>query len=717
MNLGIDPIRKLLLCLFSVLLTSSVLLAEQRELKGAESEAIDAVLLLDSSGSMLVTDPSRLRDDGAKLFIQSLREKDRLAIVQFSGEAKVIRPLSPYKKEQADTISTAISNIQNSGIYTDIFAAIEQAKTLLEANPRDDARQVVILLSDGKMDPDPKVGSAEVRARELLDSLILDLRANEINVYTLYFSEQADKELLSQIATSTDGLNWFTPSSDKIHESYTDLFLAVKKPQIVPLTSKGFSIDDNIQEATFYINREDGADISMRSPAGQQINPKGGADNVKWFRTKKFDVITVLNPEPGDWSVQGISSNEGFATVLTNLKLTSDWQSGIYSGNKTLLQARLYESDKPVVLPEMTGAATYAYQVTPTDRVSEPIIREFLVDDGSKGDRIANDGIFSSFVEIDEIGSYRLDILLKAPTFERRLKIPFRVKPRLATLRFIEEERVTQVDPLPVKQKVKLFELELSPEVKEYGNLDVKIMATDEDRAAIKLKHKKSLKTSKAARDGLLYEAYATLPDKQGTYKVQAYITGVGRRDKLREESNALEYEHKPEEAETHTVVDIVDFDPDKEPEAPPVWPHVLFIIILNLGVGGFLFNKLQGLQSETSDNLPEFEPKTEIIAAVQALRAKSALTEIALDDPIFNQDLPAAAPHEAAEPAADVESASNAEAATAEDAEETSSDEEAAPDVEAPAAEEEQAAEEPAEEEQAEAEAEEADEEEKKEE
>ena len=45
---------------------------------------VDAIILLDSSGSMLRTDPKRLRDQAAKLFIRFLGDTDRVSLFQLT---------------------------------------------------------------------------------------------------------------------------------------------------------------------------------------------------------------------------------------------------------------------------------------------------------------------------------------------------------------------------------------------------------------------------------------------------------------------------------------------------------------------------------------------------------------------------------------------------------------------------------------------------------
>ena len=56
----------------------------------AKPTAIDAVVIIDASRSMLRTDPQRLRNQGAKLFMRFLSEGDRLGIIQFDREAQAV---------------------------------------------------------------------------------------------------------------------------------------------------------------------------------------------------------------------------------------------------------------------------------------------------------------------------------------------------------------------------------------------------------------------------------------------------------------------------------------------------------------------------------------------------------------------------------------------------------------------------------------------------
>ena len=605
--------------------------AEQRELKTDASEKVDAVLVVDGSGSMLVTDPGKLRDEGAKLFAQFLKSGDRLGIVGFSETSRVIRELSDYDSSQSDQIGKALSDVGTTGQFTNLLEGVKAAKELLERSPREGASRSIVLLSDGKMDPSPSQGSADALTSDLADNYLATLKAEGIKIYTLYFSDEADKDLLKEIAAATEGINWFTPNADKIHESFADLFLAIKKPQVVPLTRKGFKIDQDVQEATFYINREGATqEVQLISPKGEKFTQASSSSSLKWFSGQKFDVITLTAPIPGDWQLEGISNNDGFATVLTNLKLVSDWPTNVSAGEKALLQARLYESEKPIELREMTDAVKYAFQITPTDRISEPIIREFLVDDGTHGDKIAHDGIYSLEVKIEDAGEYKLRILAKAPTFERNQQIPFRVKPELITLKVasVEEEAAHGAEE---HAKVKdYFRIELDTEALSFKRVEVKLAAVDEHRGRYELP------ITQSKENKLRYEAPASILPKDGEYKLTATLSAEGKKKDIKVASRPTTYtKMKPEESEHEPETKVVLAAPEPPKVESPLL-YILLVTLINAGLGGAVFMLLKKLSVNVEDSVPVFEPVDPIRAFIAELQGKLAFAEVDLASPMF---------------------------------------------------------------------------------
>jgi hypothetical protein len=645
---------------------------------------LDVVLLVDSSGSMLSTDPLNLRYEGAELLLQFLDKDDQLAIVSFAGDAKVVSPLTAFDPERITQITDQIKAIQADGTYTDILAAIKAGKEVLESDGRTDSQRLMILISDGKMEPDPTVGLPFIRTQDLVNNYLPELRAKETKIHSLAFSDLADRELLSEIAGASDGLSWFTKSASEIHKSFADLFLAVKRPQVVPLTSRGFRIDGDVQEATFYVVHDEGTAISMTTPKGEAFSANVVSESIQWFAGKQFDVITVQKPEKGDWQVSGVSSNDGFATVLTNLKLMTEWPTTVRSEEPVLLTARLFDAEKPVALPSMSGVVQYAFQVSPTDKVSEPILRASMVDDGTSGDKIEKDGVFSKLVTVKEPGEYKLTIVARGPTFQRSQQLPFRVRPRLIALSVVpptdahagaehhgagaskpadEGQPDSNTEGASAGSEEKgghgdehgsenthdeqrkslesansdvvtgsgawIVRVELSSEVSTFKKFEVKLTAKDAERRKYELPTKRSLD------DPHVYEFVAAGLPADGQYLLQAKITAETRkRQEVEADSRPVKFERITATGEdTSGVKVILEHDSKAQREGFPVLPLVA-VLLANLGIGGAMFLKVKKAGVGGGPVVARYQVPEEILLLIRSLEERAGATEVDFDDP-----------------------------------------------------------------------------------
>lgn len=633
-------------------------LAEERGLDAPRS-AVDAVLLIDTSGSMLLTDPLKLRYEGAKLLLQFLGKNDRIGVVAFSDSATVVSDLQPYAAERSDQLVNAIQGIKTEGRYTDLLEAIKAGSGLLESNSREDAQRVLILLSDGKMEPEASRGTAMARTQELVNDILPDLKAQEIKVHTLALSPQADRELLGEIASATDGLSWYTKEPAELQKSFADLFLAVKRPQVVQLTSKGFRIDDDVEEATFYVNHDEGAALTLMTPKNNEISAADAPEWVTWFTGKTFDVITLREPEAGDWQIHGVTTTDGFAAVLTNLKLVTDWPSIVRAEDKVLVQARLYESEKPVALPEMSGVIKYAFQIAPTDKISEPLIRDFLNDEGQNGDRVAHDGIFSSVVSLNDAGEYRLTIIARAPTFQRSQQMPFRVRPRLVALKIInpeeleaqhesgtehskEEPKEEGANEEEDKKKIavekgsgrSIFKVELSAEVSSFRMVDVKLVAKAGDRKRYELPLRRS------PSNPLEYEFLAGALPEDGRYLLQAFLKAeTKKRQEVEAESKKIIFERALLKSEPEVPVSVVIRDKEEEAPKPQGLPFIpmAIVTVINALLALVGLTLVKKMAPKDVASVGRYVPPRELSEAVATLREVAERVEVDFNDPFFD--------------------------------------------------------------------------------
>lgn len=624
--------------------------ADQRELPQPRG-AVDAVLLVDASGSMLKTDAQMLRYEGAKLFLQFLGKDDRLAIVSFGDQARVVSDLRDFSKEPINEVVQQIQSIKTEGQYTDILEGVRVAARILEASPRNDAEQIIVLLSDGKMEPSPQSGTASTRTLELVNQVLPELKAKEIKVHSLAFSDQADKMLLSEISAATDGLNWFTATSDDVHKSFASLFLVVKRPQVLQMRSRSFALDESVDEATFYITRDEGSKLKLISPKNQEMTVDQIPDWVTWFAGKNFDVITMREPDIGEWQVQGGGNTEGFATVLTNLRLVTDWPVIIRVGDKNVVQARLYDGEKPVALPEMSGVVQYAFQVMPTDRIAAAVAKDFLNDEGRDGDRVARDGIFSRYCVIPEAGEYKLSIVARGPTFERSQQVPFRVRPPLLSFSVAaggdhedahdkhsheggetsgHQASHEESDVIKGEQSG-VFRVELSKEAMTFRDVEVSVEALSRERRKTVIRLKRA-----HGEDAGVYEGSIESLPEAGTYTLTAMLKGISKKgQEMEAESEPLKFEltgfvKKPDPTPTPVTKEVHPEGPS-EGKKFPILPIVIISAssVLAMIVGVVLTKKKKGPGS----NVTPYNPPKQMLDAIASLEQKLAASDVKVGD------------------------------------------------------------------------------------
>ena len=606
-----------------------------------DTKNLDVVLLLDSSGSMLITDPLNLRSEGIGLFVELLGEHDRVSLIAFDEKPTIIVPLNG--RVDRDGFTRSLKSIQTKGEYTDIGLAFEMAAQTLRKNGRDDSEKIIVLLSDGKFEPHPIRGQAEELKNALVEKVVPSELSNGIRTFALAFSLEADRGLLENISSKGGGLFWYTPTSEKIHESFADLLLAAKRPQITMMGEHGFFIDELVEEATFYVTKELGAQVTLVAPDNHRYHGVGDIPNIRWYRGKNFEVMTIKEPMAGSWRVVGANLDDGYATLLTKLSLDTKWPTFVVAEEPTKIEANLMEGEKPLALSSMSALLTMKVQVSSNDKISEPIIEANLRDDGQHGDSSAQDGVYSAYLALPEHGRYRLKVIAESPTFEREQLLPFEVESQNLSLSRVTSKELGEVlGTSPLKK---------AHEREEGDNFLIKIEAPQGLKGVVvtltaKTKNKSTKMSLQKNKSGDLFFGSAN-ELKPGKYKLQAELkANMKGRGAIHQRSSILTF-NKEE------IVEVKDIPEEKSPEEKPhkeVEPEadvadnsipLTFLSLLNLGVLGFFMflikNKFgTGMQGALPPGVPH-----ETLSMLVEIEKLASRSEVDFFDPRYRKNKP----------------------------------------------------------------------------
>ena len=165
---------------------------------------LSLIIVLDKSYSMYGKKIA-LAKEATKAALDLLEDTHRFGVVTFDWNPYVTIPLQLATNK--DWIKDGISRIQASA-QTNIYPALERAfEQLLESPSK---VKHVILLSDGKTYPDD------------YEELIARMTENEITVSSVAVGEEADRELLGDIARWGNGRSYFIEDAERVQQIFIE---------------------------------------------------------------------------------------------------------------------------------------------------------------------------------------------------------------------------------------------------------------------------------------------------------------------------------------------------------------------------------------------------------------------------------------------------------------------------------------------------------------
>jgi secreted protein with Ig-like and vWFA domain len=171
-------------------------------------------MLLDVSGSMRGNKIDNVRD-AAIQFVQQMGDDDTITIVAFSDSLPVI-----VNHEQVglaeDQIIEAIDDLVAAG-DTALYDAIGLGSSIIADTTTAETTNALVVLTDG-MDT--------FSYRYTFDQTLMDMAAgNDTTVFTIAYGEDADRDVLSQLAYGANG-NFFLGDEASIAAIYDELSAA-----------------------------------------------------------------------------------------------------------------------------------------------------------------------------------------------------------------------------------------------------------------------------------------------------------------------------------------------------------------------------------------------------------------------------------------------------------------------------------------------------------
>ncbi|MGD0090648.1 MAG: vWA domain-containing protein, partial [Planctomycetota bacterium] len=379
-----------------------------------KAEAADAVLLMDGSLSMDVSDPQKLRVEAAREFIAEARltrSIGRVALIQFDDKSRLILGLTPV----TENFEAALEKLDARG-ETDIDGGIRHALELLTKSsqagtpaPQSAAGGSIVLLTDGKQEPGV-YGNAHEAARKL-----------GVAVHTLALGRDADRPLLRRIAEETGGTFADAARDRDLSLAYAAIASRIARARtltVAALASDGAAlkipVDGSCRSLALGVTSLRAGTLNVQGPAGQawaspaQLSahyfvelPAAGQWLADWKPVAGSGPLTPPSPQRREGngktpSPQGGEENEALLasarTTLYPVFFRTDPQPGTpleIDTDESCVALSLCENGEPLrdanvqVSLKLEGHAPVSMQ---------------LYDDGQHGGGAAGDGIYAAFL-------------------------------------------------------------------------------------------------------------------------------------------------------------------------------------------------------------------------------------------------------------------------------------------------------------------------------
>ncbi|WMS87776.1 vWA domain-containing protein [Pleionea litopenaei] len=370
----------------------------------------DVRLLIDISGSMKQNDPNNLRIPALRMVTNLMPKGSEAGVWAFGRYVNMLVPIKTVDQQWQDSASAAAGKINSAGLFTNIGDAM--AKSSWDWNrPSDSETRSMILLTDGMVDISKDAAKNAAERKRILQDILPRLKAAGVTIHTIALSEQADKELLQTLSNQTDG--WFqaVSNADELQKVFLKIFEQATPRDSLPLENNQFKVDNSIEEMTLLVFREAGSQkAELIAPTAETIRSDSSRGNVRWFSSNTYDLVTITNPQPGDWQINAAIDPDNRVMVVSKLGLkVDDVPNNVLAKEQINYQVQLLEEGKVITKPDFLDLVDANLQTEYQGaKANTPLLKE------------AASGTFKQvFYSGEKDGVLQIKLVVKSPTFER----------------------------------------------------------------------------------------------------------------------------------------------------------------------------------------------------------------------------------------------------------------------------------------------------------
>ncbi|MBJ6137720.1 hypothetical protein JAO79_09315 [Marinobacter litoralis] len=366
---------------------------------------------------MKETDPDNLRRPAVRLLAGLLPDGAGAGVWTFGQYVNMLVPHDSVDDAWREAAVERSAQINSVALHTNLGLAIEKASNdWLSGGTLENTH--LILLSDGKVDI--PAGEAASRAEEarILETMLPALKSNGLTVHTVGLSEFADVSFLRTLADETGGTFRLARSAEALNLAFAEALNALAPQAQIPLEGNQFTVDEGVEEFTALIftggPSSEQSQLRLAMPGGELFAVSEAPGGVRWLAEPGYDLITVTDPQPGEWKIEGELGQGSRVTVVSNLRMVVGPIPAQFSKEEPLeIEIAFYEGDQLLNDPNFLDVIDVTLSLSAGNR--------------RKGSKVLSsgpppeDGVYrDTLKQLSKAGVYRVDVVADGGTFARK---------------------------------------------------------------------------------------------------------------------------------------------------------------------------------------------------------------------------------------------------------------------------------------------------------
>jgi Ca-activated chloride channel homolog len=295
---------------------------------------IEGMLVVDVSNSMISSDPKNISNEAMKMFIDMASiNGDKIGTIAYAGAVMREKALVKIRSDQdKKDLKDFIDSLEKYA-YTDLSSGVKEAVKVLDSSHEQDYHPLIVLLADGNNELDPNKSKTLNEANSDLAKAIAAAKAKGYPIYTIGLNANGklNKNVLTNVAKSTNGKFFEANSADQLPGILSEIFANHLKLKIVPLDQivgngqfQNINIEvpnENVLEANISLISSHPVEVMLVNPSGQELAIP--SDQVLYSKSKTYSLVKLLKPVQGDWTlkVKGVDKDKINVNLVFNYDL------------------------------------------------------------------------------------------------------------------------------------------------------------------------------------------------------------------------------------------------------------------------------------------------------------------------------------------------------------------------------------------------------------